>query len=236
MAKTFVLVHGAYHGGWCWRDLARMLRAGGHEVHTPTLTGLGERSHLIGCRPTLATFAEDVCQVIRFEDLQDVILVGHSFGGSVISGVADRMPERLAHLVYLDAMLLEDGQSTWDSAPLELVEKYRAQADETSGGLSVPPPDPTYFGITDPDMQALVARKTTPHPFATYTEPLRLSHPLGNGVPMAYITCTAPLLASTARARDLARSLPHCRQMEIATGHNAMMTAPEELMRMLLTL
>jgi pimeloyl-ACP methyl ester carboxylesterase len=99
---TYVLVHGAYHGAWCWKDVAAMLRAQGHTVYTPTQTGLGERSHLIGFHPTLDTFIEDVTRVIEMEELNDIVLVGHSFAGSTISGVADRLPGRIRRLVYLE--------------------------------------------------------------------------------------------------------------------------------------
>src|SRR5262245_44258791 len=107
MMATFVLVHGAWHGGWCWRKLRTMLRAAGHEVYTPTLTGLGERSHLGNAAVGLATHVRDVANVLFYEDLSSVVLVGHSYGGMVIGGVAHQAPERLAHLVYLDAFVPE---------------------------------------------------------------------------------------------------------------------------------
>src|SRR5690606_951056 len=108
-ACTFVLVHGAWHGGWCWSRLASLLRAAGHNVYTPTLTGLGERNHLLNNDVGLQTFVDDIVNVLVWEDLQDVILVGHSFAGVVITGVADVMPERIRQLVYLDAFILESG-------------------------------------------------------------------------------------------------------------------------------
>src|SRR5438128_128006 len=103
---TFVLVHGAWHGGWCWKRVTPLLRAAGHEVYATTLTGLGERVHLASPNVGLALHVQDVVGVLEYEDLRDVILVGHSYGGIVISGVADRVPERLRHLVYLDALVL----------------------------------------------------------------------------------------------------------------------------------
>ena len=111
---TFVLVHPAWHGGWCWRKVTPLVRAQGHEVHAPTLTGLGERAHLADPDISLATHIEDVVNVLEFEDLRRVILVGNSSGGMVITGVADRVPERLAQVVYLDAFVPEDGQSLVD--------------------------------------------------------------------------------------------------------------------------
>src|SRR5207253_6592078 len=114
---TFVLVHGGWHGGWCWRKLTPLLRAAGHEVYTPTLTGLGERAHLLGPGITLETHAQDVLGVLTHEELTDVILVGHSMAGAVIMVVADRAPAPLAHLVYLDASLPRDGESEVECHP-----------------------------------------------------------------------------------------------------------------------
>ena len=223
--KTYILIHGAFHGAWCWKDVAARLRERGHTVHTPTLTGLGERSHLLSFRPTLETFIEDVTQVIRYEELDDVILVGHSFAGSVVSSVADRMPERLRHLVYLDAQLLQSGQSPADAAPPDLIERYKLGAMETSNGLSVPPNSPGYYGITDPQMAAWLQTKLTPHPFQTYFDKLQLRNPLGNGVPATYIACAKP--------RELAKSMQGWTYLELPTAHNAMMLMPRELTEML---
>ena len=114
---TYVLVHGGGHGGWCWQRLAPLLRAEGHDVHTPTLTGLGERSHLVRPETDLDTHVTDVAAVLEYEDLTDVILVGHSYGGMVITGTADRVPDRIAQIVYLDAASPRDGQSLVDVAP-----------------------------------------------------------------------------------------------------------------------
>jgi pimeloyl-ACP methyl ester carboxylesterase len=231
-ARTFVLVHGAYHGAWCWQGVARRLRALGHEVYTPTLTGLGERSHLIGLRPTLQTFIEDVAQVLRYEDLTDVILVGHSFAGSVVSGLADCMPERLAHLVYLDAQVLQSGQAPADTAPPEIIEKYKQRA-QASGCVSIPPPAVEAFGISEPGMVEWVRARLTPHPYQTYFNPLTLQHPLGNGRPATYIAVTAPLFPNTAHSRTVARQQPGWTYLELPTAHNAMLLMPDELTVML---
>src|SRR5262245_38762532 len=116
---AFVLVHGAWHGGWCWKKVAPLLRQAGHEVYTPTLTGLGERSHLVHPEVRLETHIRDVLQVLEFEDLRDVVLVGWSYGGMMVPGVADRAAERLRHLVYLDADVPGDGQCSLDLEPPE---------------------------------------------------------------------------------------------------------------------
>jgi len=231
--KTYVLVHGAYHGGWCWKRVAGCLRAAGHTVHTPTLTGLGERAHLMAVRPTLETFIEDVAQVFRFEDLEDVVLVGHSFAGPVISAVADRMRERLRHLVFLDAQLLQSGEAVADkAAPASLIETYRQRAREYDG-LSVPPGPPEYFGVTEPTLSAWLKGKLTPQPLQTYFDPLVLANPVGNGLPTTYIACSRPFHAATASARDLARSMAGWDYHELPAGHDAMLLAPEVLTGML---
>jgi pimeloyl-ACP methyl ester carboxylesterase len=231
--KTYVLVHGAFHGAWCWKDVAAGLRALGHLVYTPTLTGLGERSHLLAAKPTVNTFIEDVMQVLRYEELDQVILVGHSFAGSVVSGVADRMGERLRHLVYLDAMVLGAGESPLDMAPPDLIERYRQRAMETSGGITVPPNDPSYYGITDPQQAEWLKSKLTPHPFQTYLDKLELKNPIGNGVPATYIACSKPFFATTVTSRDRVKSLPGWSYLEIPTAHNAMTLLPRELTEML---
>lgn len=230
--KTYVLVHGGYHGGWCWKEVARRLRGLGHEVYTPTLTGLGERSHLVSGDTNLETFITDVTQALSYEDLNDVVLVGHSFAGSVIAGVADRMPERLRHLVYFDAQILNSGQSAFDICPPDLPEYYRKRAEATSGGLTIPPNDPKYFGVTDPELTAWLLTKLTPHPLQTYRDKLALRHPLGNGLPVTYIVCTEPLNRGTTSSRELIEPLGWAR-LDIAACHDAMLTAPDELSAML---
>ena len=232
-AKTYLLLHGACHGGWCWKEVATGLRALGHTAYTPTFTGLGERSHLIGSRPTVETWIEDACQVIRFEDLDDVIVVGHSFGGSVVSGLADRMRDRLRHLVYLDAMVLQHGQSALDTTGAELINGYRDRAMERDGVRVVPPSPPAYFGVVDPELGEWLKRKLTPHPLDTYFEPLKLAHPVGNGLPVTYITCAEPLRASTASSRAYASTRGDWTRLEMATGHNAMTLIPDELTALL---
>src|SRR5580658_102183 len=135
--QIFVLVHGAWHGGWCWRRVAGALRAAGHVVFTPTLTGLGERAHLLQPGLTIEHFATDVANVIEIEELQEVILVGHSFAGGPISVVADRQPEALKRLIYLDAVLLENGQSAFDKLDPSVVTQRVKLAQESSEGLTI---------------------------------------------------------------------------------------------------
>ncbi|SAK98442.1 esterase [Caballeronia calidae] len=232
--RTYVLVHGAYHGGWCWKEVASILRSKGHVVYTPTLTGLGERSHLIDCRPTLEVMIKDVEQVFFYEELEDVILVGHSFAGSIVSALADRMPERLRHLVYLDAQVLESGQAPLDAVPPSIREKYLQRArDCNSTGHAVPPGDPETFGINDPSLVERVRGLLTPHPFGAYFDKLMLNHPLGNGVSATYVVCTSPLHPNTSHSRNVAKAQPGWDYVELAAGHDAMLTRPSEVARLI---
>ena len=145
--KTYVLVHGAYGGGWIWRDVAEGLRKQGHQVFTPTQTGLGERSHLMSRQITVDTHIEDVANVIETNELKDVILVGHSYGGIAVTGVADRMPERIRHIVYLDALIAENGDTAFTILPAGMADARRKVAREQGGGVALPVPGPEAFPI-----------------------------------------------------------------------------------------
>lgn len=231
---VFVLVHGAWHGGWCWRQVAALLRARGHEVFTPTLTGLGERAHLLRPDTGLDTCIADVCAVIEAEELHDVVLVGHSFAGPVISGVADRLADRLRQLVYLDALVVKSGESALSVFPPE-VQRERSMTIDPEG-LRMAIPDPAKFGVTDPVQAAWLRRRLTPHPLKAYTDPLRLQNPLGCGLRKTYIAVTEPWYAPLAAVRDWVRSQPDWEFRELVAGHDAMLTSPEALAVLLMSL
>src|SRR6478735_761408 len=165
--STFVLVHGGGHGGWCWQKVAPTLRAAGHDVYTPTLTGLGERAHLLGPHVDLDLHITDVVEVMRFEDLREVILVGHSYGGMVITGVADRAGERIGELVYLDAAHPVGGESLADVAG-EMMQLARSAGEVVDGVELVLIPFPEFgrfYGVTDDDDVDWMQTKLTPHPW-----------------------------------------------------------------------
>src|SRR6266700_5341846 len=171
--KTFVLAHGSWHGGWCWRRVADQLRAKGHVVYAPSYTGMGDRAHLLSKDITISTFAEDLVQVIQSEELTNVVLVGHSFGGVPISGVADRIPEKIAHLVYLDSVLVESGRSAFSYYPPAEVDARIKAAEKATNGVAVPVPQPlpAVWGLGkegDPDYD-WVQRRLSPHPLQSYT-------------------------------------------------------------------
>jgi pimeloyl-ACP methyl ester carboxylesterase len=229
----FVLVHGAFHGGWCWRDVAAHLRASGHEVFAPTLTGLGERSHLVAPAIDLSTHVRDVAHVIEWEGLCDVVLVGHSYGGMVITGVADRLVDRLGALVYLDALVPENGQSVLDLQPPERRESILEEV-AANGGWLWPRRTAAFYGVRDPAKQAWVDDKCTPQPFHTLFERLRLNRPPGGAVARKlYILCTDPPLPYMRRFYDTATATDGWHAMELATGHDAMVTEPEAFARIL---
>ena len=170
---TYVLVHGAWGGGWKYARVAERLRARGHTVFTPTLTGQGERSHLFSGNINLTTHITDILNVIRYEDLSDVVLAGHSYGGMVITGVADLVSDKVAALVYLDAFVPEDGQSLFD---LNIAKNTQMFIDRAAaiGGLAVPPPSAAFFGVNENDA-ARVDELAHPHPIATMIEKIKLT-------------------------------------------------------------
>jgi pimeloyl-ACP methyl ester carboxylesterase len=232
---TFVLVHGSMHGGWCWKRVVPLLRAVGYDVYTPTLTGLGERVHLAHPGIDLDTHIRDVLGILEFEGLHDVVLVGHSYGAMVITGVADRAPERIGHLVYLDGTMASEGQTVLDFFPPEWRAARRAQVDAAGEGWRLPPPaDLTGWGISHDD-EAWVRAKLAPQPFKTFTQPLRLMNAGRFGGLKTFIAC---LEAPPAQWRDAmidqVRAGHDWRYRELATGHDAMITAPSTLAELLL--
>jgi pimeloyl-ACP methyl ester carboxylesterase len=167
-SKTFVLVHGAWHGGWCWRPVSDALVRQGHRVFSPTLTGLGERSHLLNKTINLTTHISDIANVIRYEDLSNIVLVGHSYGGIIISGVAERLADKISSIVFLDAFLPEDGETLLQKSSPAFVTAINAAIEKGENGIK--PPPAAAFGVAEKD-RAWVDGKTTAQPVGTYTEP-----------------------------------------------------------------
>jgi pimeloyl-ACP methyl ester carboxylesterase len=222
-----VLVHGGGHGGWCWQDVAGRLRADGNDVYTPTLTGFGERSHLDVSHVDFETFVTDVVNVFVFEDLHDVVLVGHSMGGIVIPRVAEVVPDRIRLVVWLAAAVTEDGQSLIQAVPQS---PWIAKA-VTLGPDGTAHTDPELIldaNIHDgtPEQKAFVRDRHLPYPPHALVEPGRLSAFLALGLPTGFITARddrtieAPV---TARFADL---LPGCARADVPGGHDCMITQP----------
>ncbi|MHB1582799.1 MAG: alpha/beta hydrolase [Acidimicrobiales bacterium] len=232
---TFVLVHGGGHGAWCYQPVARLLRRAGHEVYAPTLTGLGERAHLLGPEVDLDLHVEDVVAVLHYEDLRDVVLVGHSYGGMVITGVAGRAAERIGKLVYLDAANPENGQSLVDVAG-PVIEMTRPAGKVVDGVelVLLPAPDAgTFYGVTDPEDLAWMAERLTPHPWRCFEQKLDLDDEAAYAaLPQYHIVCTSTLAT---RAEDLVEGARAAgRLWDIDTGHDLMITEPEKVTEALL--
>ena len=220
---TFVIVHGMWSGGWYFQPLARLLRAAGHEVYTPTLTGIGEREHLGSPDTNLDTHVQDIVNVLEYEDLRDVILVGFSYGGVVVTGVAERVPERISQLVYLDAWVPRDGESVFDLIP-EQAPVFEEIARSQGDGWRIPrdPPSP----------------RRTPHPLASLKQPLSVSSEAAARLPRTYVLFSrndlyhAPVMARIA-ARGRAEGW---RVLDLPAGHDAPETHPAELTEILLSI
>jgi pimeloyl-ACP methyl ester carboxylesterase len=227
----FVLVHGAWHGAWCWKKLLPALQAAGHRAFAVTLTGLADRAHLMSAQVDLHTHVKDVLAVIHNEELQGAVLVGHSYGGMVITGVADQVQdEALSCLVYLDAIVPEPGDC-WSTGQSPETQAQRRAAIAKEGAL--PPPDPKVFGLTGAD-HAWVQRRQTPQPGGCYDTPLDFSPALVQRWPRHFVDCTSPALPTIDPSRRRVRSEPGWTVHEIATGHDPMVSAPQDLLRVLL--
>ena len=237
--RTFVLVHGAWHGGWCWRRVADVLMARGHRVFAPTLTGVGDRAHLFSKDISLQTHVEDILAVVETEELSDFVLVGHSYGGFVISGVADALRERVSHYVYLDASVPPDmspGASfSWaDFNPPEAREARLKSVREQGNGVALPAPPPSAFAVTKPSDVAWLQRHLRPMPVGTYIGTFTFKSSGSNGLKRTYIASSKPPYALLVSTRNRIRGDNTWSFMTIEAGHDSMVTAPDELASLLM--
>ncbi|WP_328644372.1 alpha/beta hydrolase [Amycolatopsis sp. NBC_00348] len=227
---TFLLVHGAWHSGRSWDRVVPLLEAAGHRAFAPSLTGYGDKAHLLTPDVGLGTHVDDIAGLIEDEQLDDVVLVGHSYAGMVVSGAANRVPERIAHLVYLDAMVPEDGETAIDVMPIS-----KQLVDAAVDGWRVPPlpelPPPLgLFGVTDPDDVAWLRSMLSDQPVRCLTEPVRLDDPAVRAIPRTHIHCVAGRPEGITR-----RPVPAGERVrELPTGHDCMITMPAELAGLLL--
>jgi len=233
---VFILVHGAFHGGWCWQKVSKELRAKGDLVYAPTLSGLSEHKNTLNDRINLSTHILDIINFIIAEDLHNVVLVGHSYAGGVIAGVADSIPERLSKLIFLDAMLMENGQSALDVSPDDIRQYFIKAATDYDKGLSIPFFTSDFFGVTKAADVKWVNDRLTNQPFKTFSQPLKLKHPYGNHLPLIYIACTKPELRAIKPFADKTKHSKNWKYIELQTGHDAMITMPIELSNMLQSL
>lgn len=225
---TYVLIHGAWHGGWCWKIVAPALRRAGHEVYAPSLTGLGERRHLARPDIDLDTHIQDVVSLMEMEDLRDVILLGHSYGGMVVTGAADRSP-RVGKLVYLDAFVPENGKCLLDYAVPERAARMREEGERT--GLVTPPPM-SLWGLTQPEHLAFVGPREVKHPFGTMCQKIKLGGAI-SGIPRTYVYCSSPATGSFDQFAAKYRNHPDWRFHELKTGHDAMLLMPDAVTEIL---
>ncbi|GAA3829607.1 alpha/beta fold hydrolase [Amycolatopsis tucumanensis] len=237
---TYLLVHGAWHTGECWTRVTPLLEAAGHRVLAPTLTGYGDTVHLAGPEVGLDTHVADVTGLIRAEDLTDVVLVGHSYAGLVISSVANELPDRVARLVYLDAMVPEDGESAADVLPVTQGLIDLALASES--GWRVPPmpelpPPAGLFGVTDPDDIAWLRTMLSDQPVRCLQQPVRLDNPATRAIPRTHIHCTVKPEGFARRPVPAVQPNGTPAEIwELPTGHDCMITTPVELSELLLKL
>ena len=231
---TFLLIHGAWFGGWIWKRVTPLLRAAGHEVYTPTLTGLGERAHLARPEVSLHTHVQDVLGVLTYEDVRGVVLVGWSYAGMVITAVAEQAADRLAHLVYLDASVPEDGQAALDLLdPATRAAREERVRIEGEGWKMLPPPV-EQFGITAEADARWVPPKLVAQPFRTYQEPVRLTNAAARALPRTYIYCTVGPWTSIFAPFARKAQAEGWRYRELATGHAAPVVEPQKLADLLL--
>jgi pimeloyl-ACP methyl ester carboxylesterase len=228
--STFLLVHGAWHSGRCWDRVVPRLESAGHRVLAPSLTGYGDKAHLLGPEVGLGTHVGDVVGLIEDERLDDVVLVGHSYAGLVISSVANEVPERIGHLVFLDAMVPEDGETAADVLPVT-----KQLIDAAVDGWRVPPlpelpPPRGLFGVTDPGDVAWLRSMLSDLPVRCLQEPVRLDNPAAKTIPRTHIHCVGERPDGITR-----RPVPEGERVrELPTGHDCMITMPAELTGLLL--
>jgi pimeloyl-ACP methyl ester carboxylesterase len=224
---TFVLVHGGGHGGWCYQKVARLLQADGHVVYAPSLSGLGDRAHLLGPHVDLDLQITDVVNLLVYEDLRDVVLVGHSYGGMVITGAADRAADRVGKLVYLDAANPRNGQSLVDVAGpmMEMARSAGAVVDGIELVLLPMAGAAGFYGVTDPTDQVWMEERFTPHPWACFEQKLELRNEEALwAIPQFHLVCSSTVSTRPRSIIDEARAAG--RFWEIDTGHDLMITEP----------
>lgn len=246
---AYVLVGGAWLGGWCWQTIARRLRSEGHDVYPVTLTGLGERSHLANPSITLDTHIADIVSLVQYEDLDNVVLLGHSYGGVPVTGAADQIADRIAYLVYLDSAPIPGGLSYLQTNPPDLIRWTEQQVAEHGDGWRLPMPSwddlatvngASLEGLTDDDLH-LMRSRGTPQPFGTYTEPLQLENPARETIRSLGILCSftlAQVQELIAADHPWGRMVagPQWRFVELPTGHWPMFSRPDDVPTILLEL
>ncbi|NNM43258.1 MAG: alpha/beta fold hydrolase [Chlamydiae bacterium] len=227
--SNFVLVHGGMVGGWCWKKVRKYLEAKGHLVRTPTLTGLGERKYLNCPDIDLDVHINDIVNVLQYEELEEVILVGHSYGGMVITGVADRTPQRIKQLIYIEALIPEDGESMFDIIDPSISSYLLNRAKEEGEGYQVPPAPAQSYNFENPEDIKWIVSQSTPHPLKSFQQKITLKNSMKNFI-RQYIKCTQDHFLDSMFIRAKNKGFI-CKQLD--TGHFPMVTEPEMLSNLL---
>ena len=238
-SRSFVLVHGAWHGGWCWRRVEDIVRANGYRVFAPSLTGVGDRAHLFSKDISLQTHVDDIVSLVEAEELNDFVLVGHSYGCLVVSGVADILRNRVSHYIYLDSAVPDDispGRSIgWsDSNTAELREARLKSVREQGNGVALPPPPPDAFAVTEASDAAWVQRRLRPMPLQTYLGKITLKNQGSAGLRRTYIGAIKPQYVPLAATHERIKADKGWSFTTIETGHDMMVIAPSELASLLM--
>jgi len=233
LTRTFVLVHGASHGGWCYSRVAELLRSRGHRVFTPSLSGLAERSRENSRPINLTTHVNDILDLFKWEELDDVVLCGHSYGGMVVGGVADKIPERIRNLVFLDAVIPENGKCMTDYVfPGEALLGVMSVVGELGGGFVLPAPPAAFFKVNEAD-QAMVDRLCTPHPIASLIEKINIGANADSIANHTYIYATNWGFPPIVQQYERAKTLAGWKIFEVDSGHDIMIDAPVRLAEIL---
>ena len=229
---TFVLVHGAWHGGWCWTPLKQRLCALGHQVHAPTLTGLGERAHLLSADITADTHVADIVNTLQWRDLTDIILVGHSYGGMIITGAADRCADRIRALVYFDAFVPEQSrQAIFQNANPERMAAFQRQID--AGAIGLEPDGASVTWAEDPDLRAYILSKCTPHPKGTFATGVTLSGQQNEVSNKHYIVAAKNSQSPFQHEYERLKTCADWSHDALNTWHDGMLEAPDQMAQML---
>lgn len=235
--RDFVLVHGAFHGGWCWSQVARRLLAAGHRVFAPSLTGLADRAHLFGPRVSMATHVEDISRLVRFEGLRDFVLVGHSYAGSIITALGSELGGQVAHYVYLDAVVPPDDATRWrwaDGIPDAIRAERVAVIEREGAGFMLPVPPASVFGIASQADRDRVDAMLTPMPASTFLAPIELTPGAMRGLRRSYVAAVAPVYEGLRAVAERIREEPGWHFEEMQAGHDLMIDVPDLLAERLL--
>jgi pimeloyl-ACP methyl ester carboxylesterase len=225
--RRYVCLPGAWMGAWSWKFVLERLHAAGHDARALPYRGVGERAAELAPDIDNDTFLADTLAALERDDLRDIVLVGHSFGGLIASLIADRAADRIAHLVIIDGGIAQDGRSIFGRIPAHIAAKRKTLVQTVNGTEVLPFAAVCSLIIDDPELAAWTHRQLTPHPVACYTKPIRMFHPAGNGRPMTYIACIKPRYPVSAGMHERVQAMPHIRFRPIEAGHNCIISAPD---------